>query len=248
MQDWETASGENRADTLCWVLPRTRSGFLTPSDFEWGSQNRPFLQKNDQKKKSTKLLKTNMIFWSIFHWISDGFWSHFWCFFHTFTIRTCNLLNHQNPFLFNEFQWFYSSEKHDFWWFSWSFPLPVLACIFSGKRTPKWIKKATKMEPQIVNKIEFWDCWEFWKKMFFQGFWKEKKSGQNPEKKQRGGTDPSKITRPGGMRGASGEVRRGWRPLRVRRDSDPEFQSQNFQFGISGFGKNFEFGNLSLEF
>ena len=39
-----------------------------------------------------------MIFWSICHWISDWFWSHFWCFFDTFTIRTCNLLNHKKPF------------------------------------------------------------------------------------------------------------------------------------------------------
>ena len=30
-----------------------------------------------------------------------------------------------------------------------------------------------------------------------------------PEKSQRGVADPTKITRPGGMRGASGEVRRG---------------------------------------
>ena len=27
MQDRETANGENHPDTLCWVLPRTRSGF-----------------------------------------------------------------------------------------------------------------------------------------------------------------------------------------------------------------------------
>ena len=31
MQDWETASGENRPDTLCWVLPRTRSGSKLPA-------------------------------------------------------------------------------------------------------------------------------------------------------------------------------------------------------------------------
>ena len=41
-----------------------------------------------------------MIFWSILHWISDGFWSHFWCFFDTFNISTCNLLNHQEPLFF----------------------------------------------------------------------------------------------------------------------------------------------------
>ena len=31
MQDWETASGENRPDTLCWVLQRTRSGSKLPA-------------------------------------------------------------------------------------------------------------------------------------------------------------------------------------------------------------------------
>ena len=43
-----------------------------------------------------------MIVWLIVHWISNGCWSHFWCFFDTFTIRTCNLLNHQKPLFF---QW-----------------------------------------------------------------------------------------------------------------------------------------------
>jgi hypothetical protein len=36
-----------------------------------------------------------------------------------------------------------------------------------------------------------------------------RKIWKNPEKKKQGGADPGKITRPGGMRGASGEVRRG---------------------------------------
>ena len=36
----------------------------------------------------------------------------------------------KNICFYNEFQWFYHSEKHDFWWFSWSFPLPVLVLIF----------------------------------------------------------------------------------------------------------------------
>jgi hypothetical protein len=35
------------------------------------------------------------------------------------------------------------------------FPLPVLAFIFSGKRTPKWIQKATKIGPQITKKVIF---------------------------------------------------------------------------------------------
>jgi hypothetical protein len=47
-------------------------------------------------------LFSSMFFVSIFHWISDGIWSHFWCFFDTFTVRTCNLLNHRKPLFF---QW-----------------------------------------------------------------------------------------------------------------------------------------------
>ena len=43
-----------------------------------------------------------MLFVLICHWISDGFWFHFWCFFDTFTVRTPNLLNHQKPLFF---QW-----------------------------------------------------------------------------------------------------------------------------------------------
>ena len=50
MQDRETATGENDPDTLCWVLQQTRSGFLTPSDFEGGPKIDHFLKK----KKSTK--------------------------------------------------------------------------------------------------------------------------------------------------------------------------------------------------
>ena len=35
----------------------------------------------------------------------------------------------------------------------------------------------------------------------------------------------TKIARPGGMRGAAGEVRRGLEPLRVRQDSGQEFKT-----------------------
>jgi hypothetical protein len=47
---------------------------------------------------------------------------------------------------------------------------------------------------------------------FFQGVWKpkkDKKNGNIRKQKQQGAADPSKIAQPGGMRGASGEVRRG---------------------------------------
>ena len=47
------------------------------------------------------------------------------------------------------------------------------------------------------------------------------KSGKNPEKNQRGSTGTTKIARPGGMRGASGEVRTS----PGSSDSVQEFQS-----------------------
>ena len=82
MQDRETATGKNRADTLCWVLQRTRSGFLTPSDFEGGPKIDHFLKKSTKMKKGgpKNCFKKTWFFLSICHWSSDGFWSHFWCF------------------------------------------------------------------------------------------------------------------------------------------------------------------------
>ena len=64
---------------------------------------------------------SNMKFVSMCHRFWDGFWYIFWCFFDTFTLRTCNLLKHKKHVFFNEFQRFYPSEKHVFWWFSWFF-------------------------------------------------------------------------------------------------------------------------------
>ena len=55
-----------------------------------------------KKRRSKNGLTKTMISGSNFHWISDRCWSHFRCFFHTFTIRTCNLLKHQKPLFF---QW-----------------------------------------------------------------------------------------------------------------------------------------------
>ena len=96
-----------------------------------------------RKRRSKKRLRKNMICVSIFHWISDGFWSHFWCFFDTFTIRTCNLLNDQKHLFFQWFSMVYYSEKHVFLWFSWSFTLQVLTFIF------EWVL--------ALNLAPFWD-------------------------------------------------------------------------------------------
>ena len=37
-------------------------------------------KKKKRKRRSKNRLKKNMICVSVFHWISDGRWSHFWCF------------------------------------------------------------------------------------------------------------------------------------------------------------------------
>ena len=156
MQDRETASGENRPDTFCWVLPRTQSGFLTPSDFEGGPKIDHFWKKYKKNEKKevpkTALNKHDLLidFSLNFGWILISFLMFFWYLYHS----------HMQPFIknhcfSNEFHWFYCSEKQDFWWFSWSFPLTVVTFIFSGKRTPKQFEKTTNIEPQITRTLDF---------------------------------------------------------------------------------------------
>ena len=65
------------------------------------------------------------------------------------------------------------------------------------------------------------------RRCFFDVFGDQKKSAQNLEKsgkKPARGAKTTKIARPGGMREASGEVRRGLEPLRVRQESQ-EFKT-----------------------
>ena len=47
-----------------------------------------------------------------------------------FSVRVCNLLNHQKHCFGNEFEWFSHSEKHEFWWCSWFVSTPVWALIY----------------------------------------------------------------------------------------------------------------------
>ena len=135
-------------------------------------------QKKMRKRRSKKRLKKNMIFVSIFHWISDGFWSHFWCFFDTFTIRTCNLPNHHIGFS-HEFQWFYSSEKHDFpdlfRYQFWHLFFPAKGRQNGSKKRPKWNQKSPRR--QIFEIL-----WRSGRRCFFDVFGDRKKSAQNPEK------------------------------------------------------------------
>ena len=99
---------------------------------------------------------SSMKFVSIVQRFCDGFWSHVWCFFDTFLVRTCNLLNHQKHLFF---QWismilhlreklflmiflifFVTSFGIDFWW--------VLVSILA----PFW-------DPCGINFYVFW--WAF---------------------------------------------------------------------------------------
>ena len=57
---------------------------------------------------------------------------------------------------------------------------------------------------------------------FFETGKSRPKIRKNPEKSQRGGAKTPKMGRPGGMRGAAREVRRGLEPLRVRQESGQE--------------------------
>ena len=52
MQDRETVTGKNYPDTLCWVLPRTWSGFWRPLDFEGGLKITPFAKDQHKMRKS----------------------------------------------------------------------------------------------------------------------------------------------------------------------------------------------------
>ena len=100
-----------------------------------------------------------MICWSICHWISDGFWSHFWCFFHTFTIRTCNLLNHQKPLFF---QWISIILLFRETWFLMIFLIFSVTsfCIYffwqkDAKMDPKSDQNETKNHPD-ARFLRFW--------------------------------------------------------------------------------------------
>ena len=170
-----------------------------------------------------------MICWSICLWISDGFWSHFWCFFQTFTIRTCNLLNHQKPLFF---QWISMILLFRETWFLMIF-LIFSVTSFSiyffrqkdAKMDPKNYQNGSKNHPD-AGFLRFWGVSEGW--YFSMIFWSAKKSPniwKNPILWAEMGAKTSKMARPGGMRGASGEVRRGLEPLRVRQESGQELKT-----------------------
>ena len=66
------------------------------------------------------------------------------------------------------------------------------------------------------------------RRCFFDILGDRKKSAQSPEKSRKigpKGQQTQKMSRPGGMRGASGEVRRGLEPLWVRQESGQEFET-----------------------
>ena len=102
---------------------------------------------------------SSMKFVLIVHRFWDGFGLNFWCFFDTFSVCTCNLLNHQKHLFYHDFQGFYLPFREtwflmffliffvtcfgiDFWW--------VLASILA----PFWDPFGFKFN------VFWWSC--FW--------------------------------------------------------------------------------------
>ena len=102
------------------------------------------------------------------------------------------------------------------------FSVTSFSIYFSGKRTPKWIQNTTKNHPD-ANFFRFWGVLGGG---VFSTFFVTGKSrpqiGKNPTLPAQRGHGTCKMGRPGGMRGATGEVRRGLEPLRVRQDPGQE--------------------------
>ena len=68
------------------------------------------------------------------------------------------------------------------------------------------------MRPKITRTPDFRDFWAFWEEVFFDIFWDNKKSAKiwkNPTLWFQRSVRVVILGRPGGMRGATGEVRRG---------------------------------------
>jgi len=92
------------------------------------------------------------------------------------------------------------------------FRYQFLAFIFPSKGRQTGSKKRPKWDQQSPQNRIFDIFGSSGRRCFFKVFGNKKnrpKIQTNPEKNQRGGTSPTTIARPGGMRGASGEVRRG---------------------------------------
>ena len=68
-------------------------------------------------------------FLMFFHRFWNGFWSHFWCFFDTFTVGTCNLLNHPKHLFLQWISMILPSRETWFLMFFMICSLQVLALI-----------------------------------------------------------------------------------------------------------------------
>ena len=93
--------------------------------------------------------------------------------------------------------------------------------------------------------------WAFWKNICFQGFWKQKKSARNLEKSGKKSARGHRDDKNSSARRNARCQRRGKERLKTSL-GEARLKSRipilDFQFGISRFGRKFEFGNLSLEF
>ena len=81
-----------------------------------------------------------------------------------------------------------------------------------GNRCQNGSKKEPKSSPKTIGDLIFETLGRFGRMLFFDDFLERKKSPniwKNPILWAEMGAKTSKMARPGGMRGASGEVRRG---------------------------------------
>ena len=94
-----------------------------------------------------------------------------------------------------------------------------------AKMDPKSDQNGTKNHPD-AGFLRFWSVLGGGVFSTFFGTGKSRpKIWKNPILWAETGAKTTKIARPGGMRGASGEVRRGLEPLRVRQESGQEFKT-----------------------
>ena len=103
-----------------------------------------------------------MICVSMFHWISDWCWSHFWCFFNTFSIRTYNLLNHQKHLYFQWISMILLFRETLFLMIFLIFSVTSFSIYFFRQKDAKMDPKSDQHWTTNHKKTDVWDLWAFW--------------------------------------------------------------------------------------